>query len=51
MCEYFYIEFIDFTLNGESLLDYTNFFSYQIGKHDKMILDCDDEKNQLHYVY
>lgn len=26
MCEYFYIEFIDFVLKGKSLLDYANLF-------------------------
>ena len=26
MCRYFYIEFIDFMLNGKSLLDSTNLF-------------------------
>ena len=26
MCEYFCIEFIDFTLKAKSLLDYTNLF-------------------------
>ena len=35
MCVYFCIEFIDFMLKGESLLDYTNlFFS---NKYQKMI--------------
>ena len=35
MCGYFCIEFIDFMLKGESLLDYTNlFFS---NKYQKMI--------------
>ena len=35
MCGYFCIAFIDFKLNGKSLLDYTNFFSpneYKINK-------------------
>ena len=26
MCEYFYIEFIDFVFKGKSLLDYANLF-------------------------
>ena len=39
MCRYFCIEFIDFMLKGESLLEYTNLFSpnyYE--KNDKIIL-------------
>ena len=27
MCEYFYIEFIDFMFKGKSLFNYTNLFS------------------------
>ena len=27
MCKYFYIVFIDFMVQGKSLLDYTNIFS------------------------
>ena len=39
MCEYFYIGFIDFMLNGKSLLEYTNLFSpSDYGKNDKIIL-------------
>ena len=39
MCRYFCIEFIDFMLKGESLLEYKNLFSpnyYE--KNDKIIL-------------
>ena len=39
MCRYFCIEFIDFMLKGESLLEYTNLFPpnyYE--KNDKIIL-------------
>ena len=39
MCEYFWIGFIDFTLKGKSLLDYTNLFSPKdYEKNDKIIL-------------
>ena len=39
MCEYFCIGFIDFTLKGKSLLDYTNLFSPKdYEKNDKIIL-------------
>ena len=39
MCGYFCIGFIDFMVNGKSLLDYTNLFS-PIGyeNNDKMML-------------
>ena len=39
MCGYFCIGFIDFMLNGKSLLEYTNFFSAnEYKKNDKIIL-------------
>ena len=39
MCGYFCIGFIDFMLEGKSLLDYTNLFSAnKYKKNDKMIL-------------
>ena len=39
MCGYFCIGFIDFMLEGKSLLDYTNLFSAnEYKKNDKMIL-------------
>ena len=38
MCGYFSIAFIDFTLKGESLLDYTNLFYPNDEKNDKIIL-------------
>ena len=39
MCGYFCIGFIDFTLNGKRLLDYTNLFSpNDYEKNDKIIL-------------
>ena len=39
MCGYFCIRFIDFILNGKSLLDYTNLFSpNKYEKNGKMIL-------------
>ena len=39
MCGYFCIEFIDFMLKGESLLDYKNLFSSNgYEKNDKIIL-------------
>ena len=40
MCEYFCIGFIDFMLEGKSLLDYTNLFSSnEYKKNDKIILE------------
>ena len=40
MCGWFYIEFIDSMLKGESLLDYTNLFSpNDYEKNDKLILE------------
>ena len=40
MCGYFCTGFIDFILKGESLLDYTNFFSpNDYEKNDKRILE------------
>ena len=40
MCEYFCIGFIDFMLEGKSLLDYTNLFSSnEYEKNDKIILE------------
>ena len=44
---YFYIGFIDFLLNGESLLDSTKEYE----KNDKIILECEHEKSLLHLVY
>ena len=39
MCAYFCIGFIDFMVNGKSLLDYTNLFSpIDYEKNDKMML-------------
>ena len=39
MCGYFCIEYIDFMLVGESLLEYTNVFSpNEYKKNDKIIL-------------
>ena len=39
MCGYFYIGFIEFMLEGKSLLDYTNLFSpNEYEKNDKIIL-------------
>ena len=39
MCGYFCIRFVDFILNGKSLLDYTNLFSpNKYEKNGKMIL-------------
>ena len=39
ICEYFCIGLIDFMLKGQSLLDYTNFFSpNKFEKNDKIIL-------------
>ena len=39
MCGYFGIGFIDFMVNGKSLLDYTNLFSpIDCEKNDKMML-------------
>ena len=39
MCGYFCIEYIDFMLAGESLLEYTNVFSpNEYKKNDKIIL-------------
>ena len=39
MCGYFGIGFIDFMVNGKSLLDYTNLFSpIDYEKSDKMML-------------
>ena len=39
MCGYFNIRFINFMLNGKSLLDYTNLFSpNKYEKNDKIIL-------------
>ena len=38
MCGYFSSAFIDFTLKGESLLDYTNLFYPNDEKNDKIIL-------------
>ena len=39
MCGYFYIGFVDFMLEGQRLLDYTNFFSpNKYEKNDKIIL-------------
>ena len=39
MCGYFYIEFIDFMLKSESLLDYANLFSpNEYEKNNKIIL-------------
>ena len=38
MWEYFCIGFIDFMLQGKSLLEYTNLF-YEYKKNDKIILE------------
>ena len=39
MCGYFFIGFIDFTLKGQSFLNYTNLFSpNKYGENDKIIL-------------
>ena len=39
MCGYFGIGFVDFMVNGKSLLDYTNLFSpIDYEKNDKMML-------------
>ena len=39
LCGYFCIGLIDFMLKGQSLLDYTNFFSpNKFEKNDKIIL-------------
>ena len=39
MCRYFCIGFIDFMLKGQSLVDYTNFFSpKKYEKNDKIML-------------
>ena len=38
MCEYYCIEFINYMLKGETLLDYTNLFSpYNFKKNDQII--------------
>ena len=38
MCEYFYIEFINYMLKGKTLLDYTNLFSpNDFKKNDRVI--------------
>ena len=38
MCGYFYIEFINYTLKGKKLLDYTNlFFPNGFKKNDQVI--------------
>ena len=40
MCRYFCIGFINFMLNGKSLLEYTNIFSpNKYEKNDKLILE------------
>ena len=39
MCGYFYIGFIDFMLEGKSLLEYRNvFYPNEYEKNDKVIL-------------
>ena len=39
MCGYFCIGFIDFTLEGKTLTDYTNLFSpYDFDKNDQIII-------------
>ena len=38
MCRYFCIGLIDFMLKGKILLDYTNLFSPNYKKNDKIIL-------------
>ena len=39
MCRYFSVGFIDFTLRGKSLVDYTNLFSpNDHEKNDKIVL-------------
>ena len=39
MCGFFFVGFINFTLKGKSLLDYTNLFSHNdCEKNDKIIL-------------
>ena len=39
MCGYFCIGFIDFILEGKTLIDYTNLFSpYDFNKNDQIIL-------------
>ena len=39
MCGYFCIGFIDFMLEGKTLIDYTNLFSrYDFNKNDQIIL-------------
>ena len=38
MCGHFCIGFIDFMLKGKSLLEYTNSFSLNYEKNDKIIL-------------
>ena len=38
MCGYFCIGFIDFMLKGKSLLEYTNLFSNEYKKNDKITL-------------
>ena len=39
MCGYFCIEFIDFTLAGKKLTDYTNLFSsYEFEKNENITL-------------
>ena len=38
MCGYVCVEFIDFMLKGKSLLEYTNSFSPDYEKNDKIIL-------------
>ena len=40
MCGYFYIRFIDFMFNGDSLTDFTNLFSpNDFKKNDNIILN------------
>ena len=39
MCSYFCIGFIDFMLEGKTLIDYTNLFSpYDFDKNDQIII-------------
>ena len=39
ICGFFYIDFIDFMIEGKNFLDYANFFSpSEYGKNDKIIL-------------
>ena len=48
MCGYFCIKFVDFILNGKSLLEYTKLFSSnEYKKNDKIILNLSTESKKI----